>query len=82
MYGEMDWIPTLVEAGLAAPVKDVLSEELLSDVYPNMLNACSIDGEAYGVPMYVSPFLLYYNKDLFEKAGLVQIHHLQLMRKC
>ena len=50
--------------------KDVLSEELLSDVYPNMLNACSIDGEAYGVPMYVSPFLLYYNKDLFEKAGL------------
>lgn len=39
MYGEMDWIPTLVEAGLAAPVKDVLSEELLSDVYPNMLNA-------------------------------------------
>ena len=69
-YGEMDWIPTLVEAGLAAPVKDVLSEELLSDVYPNMLNACSIDGEAYGVPMYVSPFLLYYNKDLFEKAGL------------
>ena len=67
MYGEMDWIPTLVEAGLAAPVKDVLSEELLSDVYPNMLNACSIDGEAYGVPMYVSPFLLYY---------------LQLMRKC
>ena len=70
MYGEMDWIPTLVEAGLAAPVKDVLSEELLSDVYPNMLNACSIDGEAYGVPMYVSPFLLYYNKDLFEKAGL------------
>ena len=70
MYGELDWIPTLVEAGLAAPVKDVLSEELLSDVYPNILNACSIDGEAYGVPMYVSPFLLYYNKDLFEKAGL------------
>ena len=70
MYGEMDWIPTLVEAGLAAPVKDVLSEELLSDVYPNMLNACSIDGEAYGVPMYVSPFLLYYNKDLFEKYDI------------
>ncbi len=70
MYGELDWIPTLVDAGLAAPVADVLSEELVSDIYPNILNACSIDGVAYGVPMYVSPFLMYYNKDLFEQAGL------------
>ncbi len=70
MYGELDWIPTLVDAGLAAPVADVLSEDLVSDIYPNILNACSIDGVAYGVPMYVSPFLMYYNKDLFEQAGL------------
>ncbi len=70
MYGELDWIPTMVEAGMAAPVKDVLNPELIADIYPNILNACSIDGEAYGVPMYVSPFIMYYNKDLFEKAGL------------
>lgn len=70
MYGELDWIPTLYDAGLAAPVADVLSEELVSDIYPNILEACSIDGVAYGVPMYVSPFLMYYNKDLFEQAGL------------
>lgn len=70
MYGELDWIPTMVEAGMAAPVGDVLSEELVADIYPNILDACKIDGEAYGVPMYVSPFLMYYNKDLFEKAGL------------
>lgn len=70
MYGELDWIPGMVEAGLAVPVQDILSEELLADIYPNILDACSIDGVAYGVPMYVSPFLLYYNKDLFEKAGL------------
>lgn len=70
MYGELDWIPTMVEAGMAAPVTDVLNEDLIADIYPNILDACKIDGEAYGVPMYVSPFLLYYNKDLFEKAGL------------
>lgn len=70
MYGELDWIPTLVEAGLAAPVADVLSDELMTDIYPNILDACAIDGTAYGVPMYVSPFILYYNKNLFEKAGL------------
>ena len=70
MYGELDWIPTMVEAGMAAPAKDVLSAELMEDIYPSILEACSIDGVAYGVPMYVSPFLMYYNKDLFEKAGL------------
>ena len=70
MYGELDWIPTMVEAGMAAPAKDVLSAELMADIYPSILEACSIDGVAYGVPMYVSPFLMYYNKDLFEKAGL------------
>lgn len=70
MYGELDWIPTLEEAGLAAPVKEVLSQELVEDIYPNILDACAIGGEAYGVPMYVSPFIMYYNKDLFEKAGL------------
>ena len=70
MYGELDWIPTLVESGLAAPVSEVLNPELVADIYPNILEACSMDGVAYGVPMYVSPFLLYYNKDLFVKAGL------------
>lgn len=70
MYGELDWIPTMVEAGMAAPAADVLSSELMADIYPSILEACSIDGVAYGVPMYVSPFLLYYNKDLFEKAEL------------
>ena len=70
MDGELDWIPTMVEAGMAAPAKDVLSAELMEDIYPSILEACSIDGVAYGVPMYVSPFLMYYNKDLFEKAGL------------
>ena len=70
IFSEISWIPTLEDAGLAIPVSDVLSAEYLSDFYESQLDACSIDGAAYGLPMYVSPFLLYYNKDLFEKAGL------------
>lgn len=70
IFGENDWIPTLVDAGLAAPVENVLSQELVADIYSNILEACSMDGVAYGVPMYISPFLMYYNKDLFEQAGL------------
>lgn len=70
IFGEISWIPTLEDAGLAVPVDEVLSPEFLSDFYPAQLEACSIGGKAYGLPMYVSPFLLYYNKDLFTQAGL------------
>ena len=70
MFGEIGWIPTFEDAGLAVPVDTILSKEFLDDFYPAMLEACSINGKPYALPMYVSPFVLYYNKDLFTKAGL------------
>ncbi len=70
IFGEIGWIPTLEDAGLTIPVTKVLSEEFLADFYPNQLEACSIGGEPYALPMYSSPFLLYYNRDLFAAAGL------------
>ncbi len=70
IFSEMIWIPSLVDAGLAAPMDEVLSPEFLADYYPNILEAHSVDGKVYGAPLYVSPFVLFYNKDLFEQAGL------------
>ncbi|MEY8356494.1 extracellular solute-binding protein [Lachnospiraceae bacterium 54-53] len=70
IFSEMIWLPSLVDAGLAAPMKDVLDEDFLNDYYPNILEAHSVDGEVYGAPLYVSPSLLFYNQKLFEKAGL------------
>lgn len=70
IFGEIGWIPTLQDAGLTVPVTDVLTEEYLSDFYDSVLDGCKIDGEIYGLPMYTSPYVLYYNKDLFEQAGL------------
>lgn len=70
IFSEMIWLPALADAGLAMPMKDVLDSEFLNDYYPNILEAHSIDGEVYGAPLYVSPSLLFYNKDLFGKAGL------------
>lgn len=70
MLGEIDWITGYEDAGIAVPVADVLSQEFIGDYYPAVLDAFKIGDEAYGVPMYVSPFILYYNKDLFEQAGL------------
>ncbi|MDR1862584.1 MAG: extracellular solute-binding protein [Treponema sp.] len=70
LFGEIDWIPTLEDSGLAAPVDTVLSSSYLSDFYPNILEGFKINGKIYGVPLYISPYVLYYNKDIFKKAGL------------
>ena len=70
IFSEMIWIPALVDAGLAAPMEEILDEDFLNDYYPNILEAHSVDGQVYGAPLYVSPFVLFYNKDLMEQAGL------------
>lgn len=70
MFGESSWVPTLVDAGLAIPVTDVLTEDYLNKFDQNALEACMVDGEVCGLPMYDCAFMLFYNKDLFEQAGL------------
>lgn len=70
IFGEIGWVPGLEDAGLTVPVDQVLPADYLSDFYPSVLDSFKINGKAYGLPMYASPYLLYYNKDLFKQAGL------------
>lgn len=70
IFGETGWVPGLEDAGLIAPVGDVLPEDFLADFYPSVMESFHIDGMPYALPMYVSPYVLYYNTELFEQAGL------------
>ncbi len=70
IFSESSWVPGFEDAGLAAPVDEVLSDSFIKDIYPSVLADFEINGKAYGVPLYVTPFVLYYNKDLFAQAGL------------
>lgn len=70
IFGEIDWLPTLEDSGLTVPVTDVLTEEYLAGFYPSVLDGCKVNGDIYGLPMYTSPFVLYYNTELFKQAGL------------
>ena len=70
IFGEIGWIPGFEDAGLAAPIADILPASFVNDFYPDVLNSFKIDGKAYGIPLYISPYVLYYNKALFEQAGL------------
>lgn len=70
IFSELGWVPGLEDAGLAAPVSDLLPKEFLDDFYPEVLDSFNIDGKPYGIPLYISPYVLYYNKSLFKEAGL------------
>lgn len=68
--GETSWTPTVEESGLAVPVKNIVGDQMVADVLPGVAKAHMIDGELYALPLYMTPFVLFYNKDLFKEAGL------------
>lgn len=70
IFGEIGWVPGLEDAGLAAPITDILPQSFIDDFYPDVINSFNINGKPYGVPLYISPYVLYYNKNLFTQAGL------------
>jgi multiple sugar transport system substrate-binding protein len=62
-------------AGFAAddllyPAKDIVSSKTLDDFQPAFSKNASIDGTQYGLPFIASARALFYNKDLFAKAGI------------
>ena len=56
-------------AGALANLDDLLSDELIADFYPNVLDALSYNDSQYALPWSPTPVVLFYNKTLLEKAG-------------
>ena len=48
----------------------VLGEELTSDFPDALWSIGEINGERYSIPLDVHPLIMFYNKDLFEQAGI------------
>lgn len=42
----------------------------LGDFYPELVELCRYDAGLYSLPRYTSVYVLFYNKDLFDAAGL------------
>lgn len=42
----------------------------LADFYPQLVEQCRYQGKLYSLPRYTSVYVLFYNKDLFDAAGL------------
>jgi len=70
VYGEVSWVPALVEGGFIQPPKDVLSADFYGDYYSYVMDQFQYNGEAYGVPHYYTNSVIFVNKDLITAAGL------------
>jgi len=72
LVGGYDRIPFLASEGVLTDVDDVVSGAGFSaDKFPEAIwNAGIYDGVRYSVPLDTHPAVFYYNKALFEQAGL------------
>jgi sn-glycerol 3-phosphate transport system substrate-binding protein len=64
----------LLEQDLIVPFDEVVEtdveREWLDSFYPALMANGTVDGQVWGVPFQRSTIVLYYNKDMFEEAGL------------
>ncbi|NLO85199.1 MAG: carbohydrate ABC transporter substrate-binding protein [Clostridiales bacterium] len=46
--------------------------DVVAQIHPSLMNAVTYDGKVYGVPLCVSPRYFYYDKNVWELAGLAE----------
>ena len=65
------WEPSFRNKIVPAP-KEVISEKMYRDNFVDLVSdSFIVDGEIYASPLSVNSLSLYYNKDLFAEAGIV-----------
>ncbi|MGM0753846.1 MAG: ABC transporter substrate-binding protein [Bacillota bacterium] len=63
--------PALIETGVVEPLDDYVTEDFdVKDFEKPMLEAFKVDGKTYGFPKDYSTLALFYNKKMFEEAGV------------
>jgi len=67
---EGDYFPDYAQAGLLYPAKDVTSPATFSNLLPVFAKLDTYNGTQYGMPFTTSARTLFYNKKLFQQAGI------------
>lgn len=66
-------LPELVDQGVVEPLNDYLDElgiDLSTLYAQNSIDSVTFDGKIYAIPLDTHAWILYYNKDILEKAGV------------
>lgn len=64
----------MIDSGLIVPVQEYIDKDNfdITKIEPNLAAYYTIDGKLNSMPFNSSTPLLYYNKDIFEKAGIAE----------
>jgi multiple sugar transport system substrate-binding protein len=68
-----DWAIPLAQKGVLMPLDDLIKNDSafkLDTIYKPLNDANTYQGKLYGLTQEVSPLVVYYNKELFDKAGV------------
>lgn len=65
----------MIDSGWIVPMQEMIDGDgyNLSQIEPNLAAYYTIDNELYSMPFNSSTPILYYNKDMFEKAGITEV---------
>jgi len=64
------WPGEFAQRGWIAPIGDEFSAEELSTFNPSFMEAATVDGKIYGIPLYLDGTQFFYRSDLLEKYGI------------
>jgi ABC-type glycerol-3-phosphate transport system substrate-binding protein len=70
MMGRTDFTPVYHAGRIALPLQPYLSGDYLSDILPRTRTAASAGGNLYGMPWETYALMLYFNRDIFRRAGI------------
>lgn len=65
----------MIDSGWVVPMQDLIDASGFdtSELEPNVLAYYTVDNKLYSMPFNSSTPILYYNKDMFEKAGIEEV---------
>ena len=64
------WLIDFVDEDIAAPLDGFMDDEFRGRFIDVFLSPSVMDGQTFGLPIAASARAMYYNRDLFEQAGL------------
>jgi len=63
-------VSSFAAQGLLLPLDDVKAKLVIEDIAPGVFSICHYDSKAYAIPNRSSSEVWYYNKKLFDEAGV------------
>ncbi|WP_461862956.1 ABC transporter substrate-binding protein [Thermococcus sp.] len=71
-YVDSSWAPIFINKGALYPISNLADKSFTDQFYPFLLKPFEKNGKLYGIPKDWSMLVLFYNKKLFEQAGITK----------